>query len=123
MAKRPAGFNPHLSFLQSRQAAIADQAVLKHNKPTANEEQEEEQEVAFEGEEEAEDDEKEEEDIEPLQAKNLSGVRGVAKTYRCDLCSKNFAAASGLWYHNKHVHGAETQLRPRKPKKTPSPGV
>ena len=30
--------------------------------------------------------------------------------------AKNFAGASGLWYHNKHVHGAETQLRPRKPK-------
>ena len=39
------------------------------------------------------------------------------KLYRCEICQKNFAGASGLWYHNKHVHGAETQLRPRKPKK------
>jgi hypothetical protein len=57
----------------------------------------------------------------PRKARQKSN--GEAKTYRCDLCSKNFAGASGLWYHNKHVHGAETQLRPRKPKKTPSPGV
>ena len=38
------------------------------------------------------------------------------KVYYCDICAKNFAGASGIWYHNKHVHGAETQLRPRKPK-------
>ena len=31
------------------------------------------------------------------------------KLYRCEICQKNFAGASGLWYHNKHVHGAETQ--------------
>ena len=42
---------------------------------------------------------------------------GEPKVYKCDICQKNFAGASGLWYHNKHVHGAETQLRPRKPKK------
>jgi len=39
------------------------------------------------------------------------------KVYLCELCNKTFAGASGLWYHNKHVHGAETQLRPRKNKK------
>ena len=39
-----------------------------------------------------------------------------AKTYRCAICAKDFAGASGLWYHNKHVHGAITQQRPRKPK-------
>ena len=39
------------------------------------------------------------------------------KVYLCVLCDKTFAGASGLWYHNKHVHGAETQLRPRKNKK------
>ena len=27
------------------------------------------------------------------------------KLYRCEICQKNFAGASGLWYHNKHVHG------------------
>ena len=26
-------------------------------------------------------------------------------SYFCELCQKNFAGASGLWYHNKHVHG------------------
>ena len=41
----------------------------------------------------------------------------IPKVYFCEICNKTFAGASGLWYHNKHVHGAETQLRPRKNKK------
>ena len=32
------------------------------------------------------------------------------KVYYCDICAKNFAGASGIWYHNKHVHGAETSV-------------
>ena len=33
--------------------------------------------------------------------------------YFCAICNKSFAGASGLWYHNKHVHNAITQSRPR----------
>ena len=38
---------------------------------------------------------------------------GKAHVYFCQLCNKSFAGASGLWYHNKHVHNAVTQSRPR----------
>ena len=35
---------------------------------------------------------------------------GEKEVYYCDICAKNFAGASGIWYHNKHVHGAETPV-------------
>ena len=44
---------------------------------------------------------------------------GKEHVYFCAICNKSFAGASGLWYHNKHVHNAITQSRPRgKSKKT-----
>ena len=51
------------------------------------------------------------------------GATGKSKTKKkrgdkvhsffCVICNKSFAGASGLWYHNKHVHNAITQSRPR----------
>ena len=38
---------------------------------------------------------------------------GKEHVYFCAICNKSFAGASGLWYHNKHVHNAITQSRPR----------
>ena len=48
--------------------------------------------------------------------KSQNKSSGSKKSYKCAICAKDFAGASGLWYHNKHVHGAVTQQRPRKPK-------
>tara|TARA_B100001093_G_scaffold356913_1_gene341507 strand:- start:348 stop:1007 length:660 start_codon:yes stop_codon:yes gene_type:complete len=47
-------------------------------------------------------------------------VRAKVKTEKkffCAECNKPFAGASGLWYHNKHTHGVETNTR-KKRKKT-----
>lgn len=43
----------------------------------------------------------------------MSSNKRIKKTYQCNECDKSFSGASGLWYHNKHVHDAITQLRPR----------
>jgi hypothetical protein len=43
----------------------------------------------------------------------MSSNKRIKKTYQCTECDKSFSGASGLWYHNKHVHNAITQLRPR----------
>jgi len=39
--------------------------------------------------------------------------KGTKSVFYCAICNKSFAGASGLWYHNKHVHNAVTQSRPR----------
>ena len=46
-------------------------------------------------------------------AKKKSKDYKKSHNFVCELCNKGFSGASGLWYHNKHVHNAVTQLRPR----------
>jgi hypothetical protein len=41
----------------------------------------------------------------------MSSNKRIKKTYQCNECDKSFSGASGLWYHNKHVHNAITQSR------------
>jgi hypothetical protein len=45
--------------------------------------------------------------------KNISRSETKEKKFKCITCYKCFSGASGLWYHNKHVHGAITKKRPR----------
>jgi hypothetical protein len=35
------------------------------------------------------------------------------KKHYCTICNKGYAGSSGLWYHNKKVHNAVTNSRPR----------
>ncbi len=44
-----------------------------------------------------------------------------SSNFVCVPCNKGFSGASGLWYHNKHVHNAVTQLRPRNKNKKLTP--
>lgn len=49
-----------------------------------------------------------EKDIEPEEGEDQ-------KKFKCIYCDdKEYAGASGLWYHNKNYHGLPTKKRPRK---------
>lgn len=39
------------------------------------------------------------------------------KTYRCDICEKDYASQSGVRYHKMRAHGGTTDQRTRSPKK------